>query len=241
MSWLPFSFDYARLYFGTELVCGFVDFYGAHSSHSIKHQNSMYADDCRFIFRHICRWYAISQMVRRTPQKILLSGLLATAFMAHAQPPRPPETQGKTVHFDDSSTATLVLKARGEGVQIYTCKKDADWAWKLKAPDATLLDEKHHAIGKHFAGPTGPAWRLDDGSEVQGKLLSSRTQAGTIPWLILLTSSTGSEGRLSHVDAVRRSETQGGLAPSTGCDAQHPDAEVRVPYSAIYSFFDMKD
>jgi hypothetical protein len=174
-------------------------------------------------------------------QLFFLSGLLVAACVAHAQvaPISPPAgTQGKTVHFDGSSTATLVLQARGEGVQIYTCMKDADWAWKLKAPEATRFDENHHAIGKHFAGPT---WRLDDGSEVQGKLLESKQQAGTIPWLILSARPTGGEGRLSQVDAVRRSETQGGLAPSTGCDAQHTGVEVRVPYSATYSFFDTKD
>jgi hypothetical protein len=170
-------------------------------------------------------------------KKFLLTGLFAAAFTAHAQvalPTQQPGTQEKTVHFDDSSTATLVLQLRGEGVQIYTCVKDADWVWKLKAPDATLFDENHHAIGKHFAGPT---WHLDDGSEVQGKLLESRQQPGTIPWLILSAKSTGGEGRLSHVDAVRRSDTQGGLAPSTGCDAQHAGAEARITYSATYSFF----
>jgi uncharacterized protein len=154
--------------------------------------------------------------------------------------------QAKTVRFDDSSTATLVLKARGEGVQIYTCAQGTDlagsgaagWAWKLKAPDATLFDENHVAIGKHFAGPT---WRLDDGSEVQGKLLESRPQPGTIPWLILAAKSTGGEGRLRLVDVVRRTETESGVAPSTGCDAQHAGAEVRVPYSATYSFFDTRN
>jgi len=181
------------------------------------------------------------QMEMLRVQLLLLSGLLAAACVAHAQVaplPPPAGTQGKTVRFDGSSTATLVLQARGEGVQIYSCVKDADWAWKLKAPEATLFDESHHAIGRHFAGPT---WRLDDGSEVQGKLLESRQQAGTIPWLILSARSTGSEGRLSQVDAVRRSETQGGLAPSTVCDAQHTGVEVRVPYSATYSFFDTRD
>jgi len=111
----------------------------------------------------------------------------------------------------------------------------AGWAWKLKAPDATLFDEDHRPIGKHLAGPT---WRLDDGSEVQGKLLESRPQAGTIPWLILAAKSTGGEGRLKSVDAVRRTETEGGLAPSAGCDAEHAGAEVRVLYSATYGFFD---
>jgi hypothetical protein len=178
-------------------------------------------------------------MRAKTTRVFLLSGLFAAAFMAYAQVVSPPgmqATQGKTVHFDGSSTATLVLRAHGEGMQIYTCTKDA--GWKLKAPDATLFDERHHAIGKHFAGPT---WQLDDGSEVQGKLRESMQQAGTIPWLIFSATSTGSEGRLSHVDAVRRSETQGGLAPAMVCDAQHAGVEVRVPYSATYSFFDTKN
>jgi hypothetical protein len=169
---------------------------------------------------------------------IVLAGLLATALTAKAQADSAPDGQAKTVHFDDTSTAKLVLQARGEGVQIYGCVKDANWAWKLKAPDATLFDENHHAIGKHFAGPT---WRLDDGSEVQGKLLESRQQPGTIPWLILSAKPAGGEGRLSHVDVVRRTETQGGLAPATGCDAEHISAEVRVPYSATYSFFDTRE
>jgi hypothetical protein len=174
---------------------------------------------------------------------IFVSGLLAIAVVAQGQVASPGaeaqgrEAQGKTVRFDDSSTATLILKARGEGVQIYTCVKDADWAWKFKGPEATLFDEHHKAIGKHFAGPT---WRLDDGSEVQGKLLESKPQPGTIPWLILSAKSTGGEGRLSNAGAVRRTETQGGLAPTIECDAQHEGAEVRVTYSAVYSFFDTK-
>jgi hypothetical protein len=179
-------------------------------------------------------------MRTKAQRAIILPGLIAWALTVHAQvaPSPAPETPAKTVHFDDTSTAKLVLQARGEGVQIYACVNDTDWKWKLKAPDATLFDENHHAIGKHFAGPT---WRLDDGSEVQGKLLESRQMAGTIPWLIVAAKSTGGEGRLSHVDAVRRTDTQGGLAPATGCDAEHGGTEVRVSYSATYSFFDTKE
>jgi hypothetical protein len=167
-------------------------------------------------------------------------GLLAVALTASAQvasSSNATDAQSKTVRFDDSSTARLVLRAHAEGVQVYTCVKDADWAWKFKAPEATLFDAQHQAIGKHFAGPT---WRLDDGSEVQGKLLESKAQPGTLAWLILTAKSTGGEGRLSHVNAVRRSDTQGGLAPSDGCDAQHAGAEARVPYSAAYTYFDTK-
>jgi hypothetical protein len=175
------------------------------------------------------------QMKTRSAQLLLLSGLFAVVCLAQAQTPSnstPTGTQEKTVRFDDSSTATLVLQARGEGVQIYTCVKDADWAWKLKAPDATLFDDKH------FGGPT---WRLDDGSEVQGRLMESKQQAGTIPWLILAAKSTGGEGRLARVNAVRRTETQGGVAPAGGCDAEHAGAEQRIPYSATYSFYDTRE
>jgi hypothetical protein len=186
------------------------------------------------------RWYSLLQMGPSQIQALCVTGLFAISMTASAQSASAPqalESQAKTVHFDGPSTATLVLQARGEGTQIYTCIKDADWAWKLKAPDATLFNQEGKKIGKHFAGPT---WRLKDGSEVQGKVLEVRQQPGTIPWLILAAHSTGEEGRLSHVDVVRRTETHGGSAPPTGCDATHEGAEVRTTYSATYSFFDSK-
>lgn len=65
---------------------------------------------------------------------------------------------------------SVVRQARGAGVQIYTCAQGDGWAWKLKEPEATLFDERHLAIGKRFGGPK---WRLKDGSEVQGKVLTS--------------------------------------------------------------------
>jgi len=169
---------------------------------------------------------------------MFVAGLLVVALGARGQVGAAAQGEpGKSVRFDDSSTAALVLKARGEGVQIYSCVKGDDWGWKLKGPEATLFDENHKEIGKHFAGPT---WRLDDGSEVQGKMVESKAQAGTIPWLILSAKSTGGEGRLSRVDAVRRTETEGGVAPTAGCDAEHAGAEARVEYSATYGFFDTK-
>jgi hypothetical protein len=153
-------------------------------------------------------------------QAVLLPGLFAIAIGMQGQVAttgtngQGGDPQGKIVRFDESSTAILVLRARGEGVQIYACVKGDDWAWKLKGPEATLFDEKHKAIGKHFAGPT---WRLDDGSEVQGKMVESKPQVGTIPWLILYGEvDRRRRARLSRVDAVRRTETQGGVAPTDG-------------------------
>ena len=114
-------------------------------------------------------------MGTRVAQRALLLGLLAIVSLVAAQVASPPR---RTVNFDGSSTAKLILQARGEGVQIFVCTSDASWVWKLKEPEATLYDEEHHVIGKHSAGPT---WRLNDGSEVQGKVLESRPREGTIP------------------------------------------------------------
>ena len=184
-------------------------------------------------------WYSRLQMRPRPLQILCLSPLLAIAITTAAQSASASgvASQAKTVTFEGAQTATLVLQAHGQGVQIYTCVKDQDWTWKLKAPEATLFDRKGKIIGKHFAGPT---WQLKDGSEVQGKALQVRQQPGTIPWLIVAVHSTGAQGRLSPVDIVRRTDTQGGSAPATGCDAAHAAAEVRIPYTATYSFFDTK-
>ena len=130
---------------------------------------------------------------------------------------------------------TAVLSARGEGVQIYTCAiKDGSAAWTLKAPEAKLFDTQHHQIGTHSAGPV---WHLNDGSEVKGKLEGSEPHPGTIPWLLLTATSTGTDGKLKPVNYVRRTDTKGGVAPGSGCDQEHMNAEQRIEYSATYSFY----
>lgn len=184
-------------------------------------------------------WYSPLQMRRQPLQIPCLSALLAIAITTSAQSASATQaaSQRKTVSFDGASTATLVLQARGEGEQIYTCVKDPNWSWRLKVPDATLFDHEGKIIGRHFSGPT---WQFSDGSQVQGKALQVRQQPGTIPWLIVAVHSTGGQGRLSHVDVVRRTDTQGGSAPPRGCDAAHAAAAVRIPYTATYSFFDTK-
>src|SRR5271165_820311 len=62
----------------------------------------------------------------------------------------------------------VVLLTHASGSQIYVCQAapDGQPAWTLKAPDAELRDAQGAVIGSHFAGP---AWKLNDGSEVTGK------------------------------------------------------------------------
>jgi hypothetical protein len=136
-------------------------------------------------------------------------------------------------------SSVVVLQALGSGVQIYTCKAQADhgYAWVLKAPDAVLSGSDGGKIGRHYAGPT---WEATDGSKVVGKVAASAAAPGAVPWLLLTASPTG-RGRFSEVTYVERVFTSGGLAPKTGADAAHVGAEVRVPYTATYLFYGPAD
>ncbi|WP_213949876.1 DUF3455 domain-containing protein [Luteibacter sp. dw_328] len=142
-----------------------------------------------------------------------------------------------TVSAQGAPAKPSAIEAFGKGVQIYTCKPAAaTYAWTLKAPEATLSDAKGNVIGKHFAGPS---WQANDGSTVVGEALnaSPSPDAGAIPWIVLHAKSQTGNGVMSKVAYVVRTRTEGGVAPATGCDASHINAEVRVPYSAVYIFF----
>jgi hypothetical protein len=125
----------------------------------------------------------------------------------------------------------LLLKASARGVQIYACKPEG---WVLKAPEADLFDENGAKIGHHSGGPT---WELNDGSAVVGEVKEKAPAEGTIPWLLLTKKSTRGEGTFSRVTFIQRLDTQGGKAPADGCDTGRQGAELRVEYTASYSFY----
>jgi hypothetical protein len=131
-----------------------------------------------------------------------------------------------------------VLELVGKGVQIYTCTAGlAGATWNLKEPEATLRDAAGHVIGQQLAGP---AWQATDGSRVVGVPMVASIPRGpaSIPWLVLqATENEGGTGLFARVAYIVRSRTIGGIAPLTGCDAAHTGAEIRVPYSATYTFF----
>ena len=54
--------------------------------------------------------------------------------------------------------------------------------------------------------------------------------------LLTATAHTG-DGLFANVTSIQRLSTTGGLAPATGCDADHVGAEARVPYTADYFFY----
>jgi hypothetical protein len=155
---------------------------------------------------------------------LILAATLITA--AHAQnPTEPPASQH------------AILTATGKGVQVYACQRTATAPqWTFQAPEATLFNAAGDPVGTHGAGPV---WRSKDGSSVKGDLLqkSPSSEPTAIPWLLLKAASVSGSGIMTKVEFIRRSDTHGGLAPTTGCDAQHLDAISRVPYTASYTFY----
>ncbi|NYF50644.1 DUF3455 domain-containing protein [Tunturiibacter gelidoferens] len=133
-----------------------------------------------------------------------------------------------------------ILTVAGKGVQVYACQQtDTGPQWIFKAPEATLTDESGLTVGTHSAGPI---WISKDGSSTKGELLqkSPSPEPGAIPWLLLKAASPTGSGIMTHVEFIRRSDTHGGIAPTTGCDAQHLTATTRVPYTATYTFYSAK-
>jgi acetyl esterase/lipase len=138
-------------------------------------------------------------------------------------------SQPVTLSVEPPAGVVLVLSAAGEGFQVYSC---TEGHWTLKAPDAKLLDEHGVVIGTHFAGPT---WRLNDGSEVKGKVIANRpaSDGSSVPSLLLQAVPASGTGKLASVTYIGRTDTRGGSAPAAACTG----GEERVPYKANYSFY----
>jgi hypothetical protein len=164
--------------------------------------------------------------------------LLSLALLALITSPQTPDP---TLPPANAQVRTTVV---GRGVQIYRCTAQfgglpgRSSEWTFEAPEATLLDPStHQPVGTHSAGPT---WTWKDGSAITGTVLQTRPSGNpmNIPWLLIETQSTGAAaGELTDVTLVRRSDTQGGATPTTGCDTEHLHGIVRVPYQATYTFY----
>jgi len=162
--------------------------------------------------------------VTRSPLIALVAALsLCVGASARAQSPS----------LEPPAGSRLLLTVTGVGVQIYGCGESG---WALTGPEADLLDSMGRKVGTHFKGP---AWKLADGSEVHAKPSASHPapDAGAVAWLLLAATDHLGAGTLSSVDYITRTDTKGGAAPATGCDAAHRGAEERVRYSAVYRFY----
>src|ERR1700680_2854158 len=140
-------------------------------------------------------------------------------------------------------TQMLSVAARASGVQIYKCnvsKTDPTrFEWVFQAPEAELVDAGGKSIGKHYAGPT---WEANDGSKVIGEV-SARDDGpdpNAIPWLLLNAKSTVGNGIFGKRRSIQRVTTNGGKAPADGCNQAQVGKDARVPYRAIYYFYDAR-
>jgi hypothetical protein len=131
----------------------------------------------------------------------------------------------------------LSFVADAEGVQVYYCAagvNGAPPAWTFERPDALLFGKWGRVIGHHYEGPT---WEGLDDSFVAASDPRRFPVDGAIPWLRLTATGFGGEGMFSKVTYIHRLDTEQGLAPDSGCEADHVGARVRVPYTATYYFY----
>ena len=168
-------------------------------------------------------------MTQRIHLALIFAATLFLAATARSQDPTQPPTSQHPI-----------LTVTGKGVQIYTCQQSATSPqWVLQAPEAKLIDASGNDVGVHGAGPI---WKSKDGSTVKGELLqkSASPEPTAIPWLLLRAANASGPGIMTKVEFIRRSDTYGGIAPATGCDAQYLRAVSRVPYTATYTFYSAK-
>jgi hypothetical protein len=133
--------------------------------------------------------------------------------------------------------SVLLLEAVADGVQIYICEaKGSLFQWTFTAPEANLFDKQGRQIGTHFAGPI---WKMADGSAIVGEVITKADapEKDAIQWLLLRARAHEGQGILADAAFIRRMDTKGGVAPTTGCDAGHVSEQVRMRYSATYQFF----
>ena len=141
------------------------------------------------------------------------------------------------------SSQVLSAELHASGVQIYSCNPNKDdptrFGWVFDAPEADLLDRSGKRIGRHYAGPT---WEANDGSSVVGTVIArdDGPDPTAIPWLLLHATSTTGHGIFSKTQSVQRLHTVGGKAPADGCDRTQSGKQVRVPYTAEYRFYVLK-
>ena len=173
--------------------------------------------------------FSLTQQFRGVPAFAIMAGILVGkgAFAVNANQTAVAPPQG----------SAPLLEVVADGVQIYTCEaKGGLFEWTFTAPEANLFDEQGRQIGTHFAGPT---WKMADGSAIVGEVIAKADapEKGAVQWLLLRAKSHQGRGILADAAFIRRTDTKGGVAPTTGCDAGHVSEQARMRYSASYQFF----
>ena len=170
---------------------------------------------------------------------------------AHAQIVVPPVPPGLEVPEGNEA----FLLAHGVGTQNYECQPAASIlgrvAWTLFTPQATLFNDQGEQLITHFSSPNPAEGGIVRVSWQDSRDTSSVWARGTafatvdrnaIPAVRLevVGRQVGPNGgnALFGTTFIQRLVTQGGLAPSTGCD-QLSDVGHRafISYTAEYVFY----
>ena len=121
------------------------------------------------------------------------------------------------------------------GTQNYTCVVAAGattGAYTGAAvPEAQLVGTGGRL--HHFAGPSWQSER--DGSLVTATKVAASARTDAIPELLLKVLTHTGKGVLDRADYINRLHTSGGVAPTSSCTTGET---VRVPYKAVYVFWD---
>ena len=167
------------------------------------------------------------------------------------------------LNVDEGNEVFLV--GHGVGTQNYVCTTSATsvsgFAFSLFTPEATLFNDEGKQLVTHFFSPNSDptvkppeagtirvTWEDSrDSSRVWAMLLQQSTdekfvQKGAVAWLKLQTvgvdAGTTGSGRLTKVTFIQRLDTEGGLAPASGCSTfEDLGRRAFVPYSADYFFY----
>ena len=160
------------------------------------------------------------------PRPALFLALLLSSAAIAQTPTAPPPNQH------------AILTLQGRGAQVYGCQLvGSTFQWVFQAPVARLFDANNTEVGTHADGPT---WTYQDSSSIEGALLSKTNAPNAtadIPWLLLKAINPQRTGILTKVEFISRTTTQGGVIPTTACDAAQKGDLARVPYTATYTFY----
>ncbi len=198
--------------------------------------------------------------MRKSVRVFIMSLVFALPHAAFAQTVTVPPVPAN-IEVPEGNQAFLVGHAFGS--QNYVCAPDASLgrvAWALFTPEATLFGEQFEQLITHFNSPNlnpippeerftvRATWQDSrDTSRVWAKATASSLDpafvaAGAIPWVRLevVGNAAGPTGGnfLGATTFIHRLNTEGGAAPSTGCDnPQDLGRKAFVPYTANYFFY----
>ena len=180
------------------------------------------------------------------------------ADAAHVTPPPvPPEIRveaGNTAFLEGHGVGTqnyICLPCPNPSTPAAQCPDTSGFAWLLFTPEATLFNDHGKQLTTHFFSPN-PAengkiratWQHSRDTSIVwgGTAIPATVTRDAIPWLLL--PMAGTQGRptggdiLTATTFIQRLNTQGGLAPSSGCSGlADVGAKAFVPYEADYFFY----